>query len=147
MKIKTKFHGELDIEGVQKWTFPNGLPGLEGEKQFVLLPIEGNDSFRVMQSTVNASIALIVCSPYTLLDSYEISIDEPTLGLLNIKEPDEVMVLSVMSLKQPFEESTINLQAPLILNSTNLKAKQMILNDSQYSLRQSIDVKAKKGAR
>lgn len=147
MKIKTKFHGELDIEAIQNWTFPNGLPGLEDEKQFVLLPIEGNDSFQVMQSTVNASIALIVCNPYTLIENYEISVDEPTLGLLNIKEPEEVMVLSVMSLKQPFEESTINLQAPLIFNSTNLKAKQMILNDSQFSLRHPIELKVKKGAR
>lgn len=146
MLIQTKFHGELNIDSIQQWEFPHGLPGLEEEKQFVLLPIEGNDSFQVMQSVTNTPIALIVSNPYALVENYSITIDEPTLDLLNIKKQEEVMILTVMSLKQPFESSTMNLQAPLIFNSTNQKAKQMILNDSQFSLRQPIGQPTEKGA-
>lgn len=146
MMIQTKFHGELNIDSIQQWEFPQGLPGLEEEKQFVLLPIEGNNSFQVMQSITSAPIALIVSNPYALVENYPISIDEPTLDLLNIKKQEEVMILTVMSLRHPFESSTINLQAPLIFNGTNQKAKQMILNDSQFSLRYPIGQPAEKGA-
>ena len=146
MTIQTKFHGELEIETIPQWTFPNGLPGFEDEKQFVLLPIQGNISFQVLQSVTTANIALIVSNPYTIVSDYSFEIDEPTLELLKIKAQEDVMILSVMTLKQPFESSTINLQAPLVFNINNYTAKQMILNDTTYNLRHTIGQLAEKGA-
>lgn len=143
MQIETKFHGQLTIQEEQTWTFPKGLPGFEDEKAFVLLPIEGNEVFQVLQSTKTAMIAFIVTNPFTLMDDYEFKIDEPTIDLLKIKDQSEVFILNVLSLKEPFEASTINLQAPLIFQTTVKKAKQMILNDNQYSMRHSIGEKMK----
>lgn len=147
MMIQTKFHGELEIEQMKQWTFPNGLPGLENEKRFILLPIEGNDSLQVMQSVESPSTALIVSNPYAIMDDYSFEIDEPTLELLKINAQEDLMILAVMTLKQPIESSTINLQAPLVFNIANQTAKQMILNDSRYNLRQPIGQPAEKGAR
>lgn len=146
MTIQTKFHGELDIDTIAQWTFPKGLPGLEDEKQFILLPIEGNDSFQVMQSVTSVNVALIVSNPYTIINEYTFEIDEPTVELLEIKSQEDLMILAVMTLKQPFESSTINLQAPLVFNINNNKAKQMILNDANYNLRQPIGQLVQKGA-
>lgn len=147
MAIQTKFHGNLDIDAITRWTFPKGLPGLEDEKQFVLLPIEGNDNFQVIQSVTSANIALIVSNPYTIVSNYSFKIDEPTLELLEIKAQEDLMILAVMTLKQPFESSTMNLQAPLVFNIKNHKAKQMILNDANYNLRQPIGQLVEKGER
>lgn len=147
MKIATKFHGELSIEKLARWSFPKGIPGLEDERQFVLLPIEGNDNFQVMQSVTSSAIALIVSNPYTLVDDYSFEIDEPTIELLSIKTQEEVMVLTVMTIKEPFESSTLNLQAPLIFNSKNHIAKQMILNDSRFEMRHVISDSSEKGVR
>lgn len=146
MKIQTKFHGEIAIDDITQWTFPKGLPGLEDENLFVLIPIEGNDNFQVMQSITNSLIALIVSNPYTLVNDYSFEIDESTIELLSIKAQEDVMVLSVVTLKDPFESSTLNLQAPLIFNTSNQNAKQMILNDAKYKLRHSIGQIAEKGA-
>ncbi|WP_039042129.1 flagellar assembly protein FliW [Sporosarcina sp. ZBG7A] len=147
MSVQTKFHGEVDIETISQWTFPKGLPGLEDEKKFVLLPIEGNDSLQVMQSVGRPEIALIVSNPYTLVSNYSFEIDEPTIELLDIKSQEDVMVLAVMTMKQPIESSTVNLQAPLIFNINSKTAKQMILNNAKYQLRQSIGQPVEKGAR
>ena len=138
MQIKTKFHGALKIEDTDKWIFPRGLPGFEEEKEFALLPIEGNDMFQVLQSTITPSVAFIVANPYTLIDDYSFDIDEPTIELLGIQNPEDIMVLGVVSLKQPFENSTINVQAPLIFQLNNRKAKQMILNDNRFEIRHAI---------
>ncbi len=146
MTIQTKFHGEIEIKDIPQWTFPNGLPGLEQEKTFVLLPIEGNNTFQVMQSTATPIIGLIVSNPYPLVPDYSFEIDDPTIELLNIQSQEELMVLSIMSLKQPFETSTLNLQGPLIFNINTQKAKQMILNDTTYNLRHPIGELAEKGA-
>ena len=83
-------------------------------------------------------IAFIVANPYTLVEDYSFNIDEPTINLLEIQNQQDVFVLGVLSLKEPFETSTINLQAPLIFQSNTKKAKQMILNDNTFSMRHPI---------
>jgi len=138
MHIQTKFHGELKIQTDQTWNFPKGIPGFEDEKELALLPIEGNDTFQVLQSTRTPDIAFIVANPYTLVKDYTFNIDEPTIDLLEIKKQEDIFVLGVLSLKQPFESSTINLQAPLIFQSTTKKAKQMILNDNTFNMRHPV---------
>lgn len=146
MQIETKFHGPITIEKSEAWTFPKGLPGFEDEKSFVLLPIEGNELFQVLQSTKTAGIAFIVTNPFTFMDHYTIKIDAPTIELLQIQSESEVFILTVLSLKDPFETSTVNLQAPLIFQSTSKKARQMILNEANYSMRHPIDSKTKEEA-
>ncbi|AOV08513.1 flagellar assembly protein FliW [Sporosarcina ureilytica] len=146
MQIETKFHGTLKIEQEQTWAFPKGLPGFEEEKGFILLPIEGDEVFQVLQSTTSTHIAFIVTNPFTLIDDYVFEIDEPTIDLLKIQDQSDIFVLNVLSLKEPFETSTINLQAPLIFHTKNKQAKQMILNDTIYSMRHSINTKTKEEA-
>ncbi|WP_060205265.1 flagellar assembly protein FliW [Sporosarcina koreensis] len=138
MNIQTKFHGEIEIQSDQLWNFPKGIPGFEDEKEFVLLPIEGNNIFQVLQSTNSLAVAFIVTNPYTLVADYSFDIDGPTIELLNIEKPEDVFVLGILTLKQPFETSTINLQAPLIFQMNNRKAKQMILNDNRFTTRHMI---------
>lgn len=121
MQIQTKFHGNIEIKPDQTWSFPKGIPGFEDEKQFALLSIEGNDIFQVLQSTQTPTIALIVANPYTLIEDYSFDVDEPTINLLDINSEQDVFILSVISLKEPFESSTINLQAPLIFQATTKK--------------------------
>lgn len=138
MKIQTKFHGELEIQASNTWNFPKGIPGFENENEFTILPIEGNDAFQVLQSTNTPAIAFIVANPYTIVEDYSFNIDEPTIDLLEIKKQEDIFVLGVLSLKEPFEKSTLNLQAPLIFQSTTKKAKQMIINENTFSVRHPI---------
>lgn len=138
MFIKTKFFGEIELNSDQLWHFPKGIPGFEDEREFALLPIEGNTMFQVMQSTNVSEIALIVANPYTLVEDYSFDIDEPTIKLLEIKKEDDIFVLGVLSLNDPLETSTINLQAPIIFHVSKKIAKQMIINDQKFSVRHII---------
>lgn len=140
MIIETKFHGSIEIQSNQTWHFPKGLPGFEGEKEFTILPIEENTVFQVLQSTQTASIAFIVTNPYVLVEDYSFEVDEPTLELLNIEQPEDIFVLGILTLKQPIDSSTINLQAPLVFQMNNRKAKQMILNDNRFPTRYVISM-------
>lgn len=138
MHIKTKFFGEIELNSEQLWHFPKGIPGFEDEREFVLLPIEGNTMFQVLQSAKVSDIALIVASPYTLVENYSFDIDEPTIELLDIKQEDDIFVLGVLSLKDPLETSTINLQAPIVFHTLKKTAKQMIINDNKFAVRHVI---------
>lgn len=138
MQIETKFHGKMIVNKNDFWRFPKGMPGFEEEKEFVLLAIEGNSVFQVLQSVETPNIAFIVGNPYSFTEDYSFKIDEPTVELLKIEKPEDIFVLGIISLKNPFEASTINLQAPLIFHTKNKEAKQMILDNDSFSLRHPI---------
>lgn len=138
MRIQTKFFGEIELHPEQCWHFPKGIPGFENEKEFALLSIENNTIFQVLQSINVRDIALIVANPYVLVEDYSFDIDEPTIELLNIEQENDIFILGVLSLKEPLETSTINLQAPIVFQTTKKIAKQMIISDQPFALRHII---------
>ena len=138
MIIQTKYLGEIEIEEDKSIHFQSGLPGFESEKQFVLLDISDQVMFQILQSVNTKDIAFFVVNPYLLFDTYSIKLNENIIKSLDIKEEKDVAVLTVMTLKEPFANSTVNLKAPLIINLSNNLGKQYILNDDTYSMRAKI---------
>ncbi|MDC3412228.1 flagellar assembly protein FliW [Aquibacillus sp. 3ASR75-11] len=140
MNIYTKFFGEIAITNEQILTFPQGIPGFLEEVSFVLLDLEDNSIFQVLQSTTTSNIAFIVTNPYHFYQDYEIELDETILHFLEIETEQEVSVLSVVSLKDPFDKSTMNLQAPIIINNTKKRGKQYITNIKNYSTKHPLSI-------
>ena len=145
MKIKTAYMGEIEIDQSSLMTFEHGIPGFEKEKEFALITIEDNDAFQVLQSTQTEGLAFIVTNPYTITTNYNFELDEATVSALQIKEEKEVAVFTIVSLKETIEQSTLNLKAPIILNTTNKIAKQVILNNEEYAIRHLISSESQKG--
>jgi len=143
MNIHTKFFGVVEIKEENIIEFPNGVPGFEQEKEFVLLEIDEQGTYSSLQSVNQPGIALVVTNPYLFFSDYEFDLDHNTINLLQIKSNEDVMVLSVLTLKDPFIDSTANLQAPIIINYKTNKAKQLILNDSNFQTKQPLFAKGK----
>ncbi|MGG4037822.1 flagellar assembly protein FliW [Heyndrickxia ginsengihumi] len=135
MNIQTKYHGEIKVNEQEIWHFEKGLPGFPDEKQFVLLPLPNNDVFMILQAVQTPYIAFVITNPFLTFKDYEFKIDDSTLEQLRLESEKDVAVYSILTVKDPFVNTTINLQAPLIFNMKNKKGKQMILNDSPYHTR------------
>lgn len=138
MKIATKFFDSIDIAKEDILVFPQGIPGFLEEKEFVLLDLEDNPVFQVIQSVGNSTTAFIVTNPYHFYKDYEIELNDNILEFLELEAEQDVTVLSILSLKDPFEESTINLQAPIIINKNKQTGKQYITNLKDYSTKQPL---------
>jgi flagellar assembly factor FliW len=138
MNIKTKYLNEIEIEESKVIQFPSGLPGFAGETEFVLLDLPDNPLFQILQSMKTSGIAFIVTNPYQIYKDYTFRLDESILQSLQIKNEKEVAVLSIVTLKEPFKTSTLNLKAPIIINSNLKQGKQYILTIEDYSSKASI---------
>ncbi|MFC0525413.1 flagellar assembly protein FliW [Pontibacillus salicampi] len=145
MNIKTKFFGELTIEEERIIEFPNGLPGFEDEKRFVLLNIDESGTYQSLQSVDREEVALVVTNPYLFFSDYEFHLDTNTLELLNINRQEDVSIITVLTLEEPFHNTTANLQAPIILHVNEQIAKQIILMDTSYSTKHHIMTNEKGG--
>ncbi|KKB74398.1 MULTISPECIES: flagellar assembly protein FliW [Bacillus] len=138
MIIKTKYHGETQIQEEQIIMFANGLPGFSDEKKFVILPLSEDSPFVVLQSAETAELAFIVASPFVFFKDYGFDLDETTVEFLEIEAAEDVEVMAILTIEEPFEKSTANLMAPIVVNRKKMLGKQVILHDSSYQTKHLI---------
>ncbi|KAA0563071.1 flagellar assembly protein FliW [Bacillus sp. CH30_1T] len=138
MKIDTKYHGEIDVKSEEILTFEHGIPGFGEEKQFLLLPLPENEWFHILQSVVTSQLGFVVTDPFVFFKEYDFELDEASVDSLGKPSEKDVQVLSILTVRETLNESTANLQAPIILNLANRKGKQVILSNSDYQTKHLI---------
>lgn len=138
MQIETKYFDKITIDEHKLINFPQGIPGFINENKFVLLPLEKDTLFYVLQSTKTKELAFVVVNPFHFSKNYELNLDDNTIEALMIKSEEDVQVFVIMSLKEPFATSTANLQAPIIINQKEQIAKQYITNSKHYTTKETI---------
>lgn len=132
MEITTKYVGTVEITEEQIIHFPSGLPGFVEEKEFALLAFPGNGLFQLLQSIENPNLAFVITDPYQYYADYSFDLDEQIQETLKIEKREDVVVMTIVTIHDPFIKSTLNLKAPLIFNIRERLAKQYILQDTVY---------------
>ncbi|WP_243299771.1 flagellar assembly protein FliW [Bacillus litorisediminis] len=132
MKLVTRYHGEREIDPPEVIQFPRGIPGFEDETEFVLLPLTDDQVFFILQSVQTSDLAFVVTDPFLFYQDYDFQLDEATVKSLELGSPSEVRVLTILTVKDPFKETTVNLQAPVVINVPKKIAKQVVLNVDTY---------------
>lgn len=112
-------------------TFKKGLPGFELLLNFELGNLENNEKFKILKSK-EEDISFVTISPFDMYEDYEINLNEETIKELEIENPEDVLVLSIITLGKTLQKSTINLKAPIIINVKNNLGKQYILQTDKY---------------
>ncbi|ETI89131.1 MAG: flagellar assembly factor FliW [Clostridium butyricum] len=135
MKFISKVHGEIEYEEKEVITFNKGIPGFNELKKFILLDLQEYEPFKLLQSLENDEIALIVTSPYEFFKDYEIKLNDETISNLKIDSPEQVMILTTVTLNSDVKKITTNLQGPIIINTSNNLGEQIILDNSKYEVK------------
>jgi Uncharacterized protein conserved in bacteria len=135
MRFISKVHGEIQYEEKNIVTFTKGIPGFNELKKFTLLDLEEYEPFKLLQSLEDGEISLIVTSPYEFFNDYEIKLSEETIKNLNIDSPDQVMILTTVTLNSDVKKITTNLQGPIVINTSNNFGEQIILDNSKYKVK------------
>lgn len=120
--------------------FPWGMPGLE-YFEYILTSLGSDKPFYFLQSTVQPEVGMLLVNPFDLFKDYEFDLSEEAVGLLKIRDGKKSAVLCVVNTSRGIESATVNLQAPVVINTDNLLAKQVVLNDKRYSLRTPLGLK------
>jgi flagellar assembly factor FliW len=131
MGLRTKYHGEIEISEKDIFHFEHGIPGFLDEKQFVLLPLE-DTPFVILQSVKTPALGFAMINPFGYFPDYDIELDEQTVTQLELSSEKEVIVYVILTVADPFDNTTANLQAPIVLNYKKKLGKQVILTNTQY---------------
>ncbi|ALS24480.1 MULTISPECIES: flagellar assembly protein FliW [Paenibacillus] len=132
MMVSTLQFGQIVVEEDHIITFPQGLPGFEEYRQYVILQSEADEPFSFMQSVDNHNLSFVITNPFLFYPSYEFQLPESVEEELGIKDAKDLMIWSIITVSSDIENITINLLAPVIINMATKIGKQVILHNTPY---------------
>ena len=133
-KVSTIKFGEIEVDETKIVTFKHGIPAFEDEHEFVIFPYEEDSPYYFMQSLKTPELAFIMTIPFMFFPDYTIEIDDATIAELDIKNQDHVSLYSLVTIPNgSVRYMTTNLLAPVVLNTENMQAKQLVLDKTNYT--------------
>lgn len=137
MEISTKYFNEVSIAKDSILTFEKGIPGFEDFKRYVLINFElGSDDLMCLQSVDEKEVAFVLVNPYNLKADYAPALTEEDVEDLGITDDTEgVFCYAICTIKDQITENTVNLQSPIVVNPDTMRAKQIILDSKDYTVR------------
>lgn len=139
MQLNTRHFGEIEIDESNIIDFPEGIPGFEDVKKFVLLGESEEESlFRWLQGVDNPDLAFVVINPYSFKPDYDVEVDDSQVEVLDIKDTQKVLVYNVVVIPEDIKKISANMKYPVLINTENKKGKQVPLEKDEYEIRHYI---------
>jgi flagellar assembly factor FliW len=135
MEINTTRFGSLGIEADDVISFPEGLLGLDGCHDWVLLADAENDALGWLQSATHDDVALAVVSPRRFVPDYQVRVARREIAPLDLDPISSAHVLVIVGKNE--RSITLNLKAPLMINLERRKGRQVVTTSDeplQYEL-------------
>jgi flagellar assembly factor FliW len=139
MLLHTKHFGEIEIEESGIIRFDEGLPGFENLKEFTLIGNGDETSpFKWMQCVNEPQVAFAIANPFMIVKDYDFELPDAEAARLGIKSQEDLAVYSIVVVPEDLTKISMNLKAPLIINSRTNKGEQIILDTDKYAVRHYI---------
>ncbi len=136
MRIETDRFGMIELDSSEVINFPAGVIGFPSDKNFALIPHGGSECIGWLQSLDNGALALPVVSAHGLGTEYpDVPIDGAAREAGVAEDPTEVAVLAVLCAPRG-QPATVNLMAPIVVNSNTRMGAQVALDGTRFSTRE-----------
>ncbi|MBW8751954.1 MAG: flagellar assembly protein FliW [Propionibacteriales bacterium] len=110
------------------------LPGFPDRRQFALVQLDEDGVLCQLQSLEDPELRFLVMSPVPFFPDYAPEVADDVVEDLRITSPDDVVVLLVLNAGESLATTTANLMAPVVVNTSTLRARQVILDDPALPL-------------
>lgn len=138
MKIGTRDWGTLEISDDQIINMPEGLLGFENSHRFILLNADDSRPFAWYLSVDDPDISFAVADPSCFHEApYTVTLSETDEAMLDLEEGDTIAIFVIAAIGES-GQVTGNLTGPIVLNTRNRLARQIITYGSSFTARQPI---------
>lgn len=133
MRAETRLFGTIEIADDKLITMEKGMIGFPDLKHFALIFDEerGLEDSNIMwlQSMDEPAVAFPVMMPAKVKPDYDPRVSEEMIAPLGELTPENTFLLVTVTVPKEIEQMAINLKAPIIINTDNEKAVQLIVED------------------
>ena len=147
MEIVTKARGKIEITEDRLITIPAGLFGFEQYTKYALVDSD-YEPFIWLQSCEDPNLAFLIVDPFLICSEYETDIDDESLEKIGITKPEDIIIMTIVTVPHDGSSITANFQGPLVINKQNHQCMQAILTDNRWSTKVDIvEAMNKRGGR
>ncbi|MFZ9594989.1 MAG: flagellar assembly protein FliW [Bdellovibrionia bacterium] len=134
MIVKTGRFGQLGVENDEMIYIPQGILGFPDYKRFFIVD-PGDDTFILwLQAVDHADLAFPILEPKIFKPDYTVRLSALELRELKLENINQSAVFSILTIPESVTQMTANLKAPLVINLKEQVAKQVVLQENEYSI-------------
>jgi flagellar assembly factor FliW len=119
-------------------SFPSGIPGFETTRQFVIVSIPEYVPFEWLVCIDGIPLRFAIINPLLFDASYTPKMAKEQIADLALEKPEDLLIYTIVTVKENPLESTANLVGPLIINRVKRLGKQIIIDDDRYTTQEPI---------
>jgi len=135
-QVATDRFGTVEYVEESVIDFPQGLPGFESERRFVIIEQPQTQPIVFLQSLGRADLSFLVLPVPAIDPNYELQLSSDDLKVLGLREEQvisaQLTLLAIICVSADLAP-TANLLGPVAINRGNRRAVQAIRDDTRYS--------------
>lgn len=110
------------------------MPGFPDDQRFALAHLDEDRVLGALRSLDHEGLQFLVVPAAHFFPGYEPVVSDEAAADLGIESVEEVLVLLVVHAGRDLASTTVNLRAPLLVNTRTRKAAQVILDDADLTV-------------
>lgn len=128
--VKTRDFDDIEVSPSEIITFPQGIFAFEDYKDYILISPLGSGKCPVwLQSTENPNLCFILFDPLEFCSDYRVTVADEDVDVLEMEDDNDAKFYVIAVIPKNNMDATVNLKSPIIINTKNNKAAQVIAAD------------------
>lgn len=144
MELMTKL-GTLQVDEEKIIHFPVGILGFSEYHRYVIVEQEGS-VFSFLQSVDEPDLSFVVIMPELVCCDYSVQLNDEDIDLLKVESPEDGKLYGIVTIPENVAEMTVNLQAPVVINTKELVGAQLIIQGDTYHTKHNVLAEMHKNA-
>ena len=133
-KVNTLRFGDVEVAEEKVVHFADGIPAFEDEHEFVVVPYDEESPYVFLQSLTTPDLAFLMTIPFVFFPEYEFELDDENQSKLELTNQEDMLIYSLITINGgKVQDMTANLMAPVVINTANMQARQIVLDRSSYT--------------
>ena len=130
-----KKQGLVDVPVENCVTFVRGILGFEEFREYFVLDLTDSNPFKIMHSMEEDGPSFVLFDTTHLPERYHPELLPGVMEELDFSHRHSCIVFSILTLSEDPSQITANLKGPILINTENRLAKQVILMDDRYPVK------------
>lgn len=134
MRVNSFRLGEIDVPADKIIQTEKPVLGFEHLRRYCLVEVEELRPFLWLQAIDDPAVAFLIVNPRVFYPDYRIEVNSKEIAELEVLRVEAVETYVIVTVPDDPNEMSVNLQGPILINTENNRAKQLILVNSQYQI-------------
>jgi len=115
-------------------TFPDGIPGFESCRRFVIMAAEGATRLRRLHAVDGIGASFLAIDPRLVLEGYRCELSPADRRRLGATDDEPLLWLALVMMEDS-GALTVNLRAPIVINPRTMTGQQVLPHECLYPVR------------